>query len=298
MKKILVILSACLLLFFVSGCSQPPPPPPQQAQPDQDLSEEELDSMYGLVYEGGDFGESFNIYFEEVLNHIASSDSPAFDKNLNNTLKNGNLASKKKVEKISVESGIIWSGPDDDGWYTGTETDPDDPELIYYYYFRYFSSLKKLEYKKVYAYPDVGMEYTESGYMIFNKDIRQDISHAYPVDAKMSISIAVPSQGDSNKNNVLELKFVFNNMDLVYLDQVGMYAWVGSIKVYVTYIDYDDENPEVDNKLMVEATSEIGDDNTSIDISGSWDADGDIYTDDGYTDFYLNVPLLVDLLAG
>jgi len=276
MKKMLVILSACLLLVFVSGCSQQPPPQPQEAQPDQDLSEEELNSMYDLVFLGGDFGASFNIYFNKFLYYVNTDTSP-------NVLKDRNLVSKKKVEKITVEP--TWSGPDDHGWYTKTKIEEDTNNTTLTK-LRYFSSLKRLEYEEVYTYSYSGSTDTQSGYMILNKDIRQDITHAYPVSAEMYYTIPT----FSNKDITIRAKFVFENMNLVYLDQIDMYAWIGSIKIYGIYINYD-ENIEVEDKLMVEATSEVGADGESIDISGRCDDDGIIYTDDGYRNFSRNISL-------
>ncbi|MGB4645853.1 MAG: hypothetical protein WBH76_08225 [Dictyoglomaceae bacterium] len=275
MKKVLVILSVCLLLVFVSGCSQ-------RAQPDQDLSEEELNSMYSLALSGGDVGTSLDLYFNKLWSSVYPDTSSVFDKISPNTLKDRNLVSKKDVEKITVEP--TWSGPDANGWYTKTEINI--LGVSYLVRIRYFSSLKKLEYERSYIV-DNKYTYAESKYLIFNKDIRQDITHAYPVSAEMYYTIPT----FSNKDITIRAKFVFENMNLVELDQIDMYAWIGSIKIYGIYINYD-ENIEVEDKLMVEATSEVGADGESIDISGGYDTDGIIYTDDGYTNFDTNVPLL------
>jgi len=220
------------------------------------------------------------------MSSVYPDTSSIFDKISPNALKDRNLASKKKVEKITVES--TWSGPDANGWYTKTKIDI--LGVTYLVRIRYFSSLKRLEYEEVYTL--LGVTTTVSKYIVFNQDIRQDIAHAYPVSGEMSLVVSNPSSTDSNKNNVTGTKLVLENMGLASLNQSGMYVLVGSIRFYVTNINYDDTNPEVDNKLMIEAISKVGTDGKSINISGRCDADGISYTDDGYTDFSINVPLL------
>jgi len=278
MKKVLVILSVCLLLFFVSGCSQ------QQAQPDQDLEDKELDSMYSLALSGGEVGTSLDIYFNELLSSVYPDTSSVFDKIPPDVLKDRNLASKEDVEKGSIN--ISWSGPDPNGWYTKTEISIGD--ITYLVRIRYFSSLKKLEYERIYG--DGNYNYTESKYLIFNKDIRQDITHVYPVSGQISLLVSSPSSTNSNKNNVTGTKLVLENMGLASLNQSGMYVLVGSIKLYVTNINYDDTKSEVDNKLMIEAISKVGTDGKSLDISGRCDADGNIYTE-GYSSLNINISL-------
>ncbi|HPP16328.1 MAG TPA: hypothetical protein PKW19_05955, partial [Dictyoglomaceae bacterium] len=126
--------------------------------------------------------------------------------------------------------------------------------------------------------------------LIFNKDIRQDITHAYPVSGEMSLLVSNPSEANSNKNNVTGTKLVLENMGLASLNQSSVYVLVGSIRFYVTYINYDDTKPEVDNKLMIEAISKVGADGKSLDISGRCDADGNIYTD-GDKELSINISL-------
>jgi len=278
MKKVLVILSVCLLLVFVSGCSQ-------RAQPDQDLSEEELNSMYSLALSGGDVETSLDLYFNKLWSSVYPDTPSVFDKISPDVLKDGNLASKEDVEKGSIN--ISWSGPDANGWYTKTEINI--LGVSYLVRIRYFSSLKKLEYERSYIV-DNKYTYAESKYLIFNKDIRQDITHAYPVSGQISLLISNPSEANSNKNNVTGTKLVLENMGLASLNQSSVYVLVGSIRFYVTYINYDDTNPEVDNKLMIEAISKVGADGKSIDISGRCDADGNIYTD-GDKELSINISL-------
>ncbi|HPU43620.1 MAG TPA: hypothetical protein PLS98_05365 [Dictyoglomaceae bacterium] len=278
MKKVLVILSVCLLLVFVSGCSQ-------RAQPDQDLSEEELNSMYSLALSGGDVETSLDLYFNKLWSSVYPDTPSVFDKISPDVLKDGNLASKEDVEKGSIN--ISWSGPDANGWYTKTEINI--LGVSYLVRIRYFSSLKKLEYERSYIV-DNKYTYAESKYLIFNKDIRQDITHAYPVSGQISLLISNPSEANSNKNNVTGTKLVLENMGLASLNQSSVYVLVGSIRFYVTYINYDDTKPEVDNKLMIEAISKVGADGKSLDISGRCDADGNIYTD-GDKELSINISL-------
>ncbi|ACI18294.1 LptM family lipoprotein [Dictyoglomus thermophilum] len=278
MKKIIGLMLVIFLLFFVSGCVK------QEPQPDKDLSNDDLNNIWETVENNG---TSFGLYTIALSANLGFfSVSKPVPSNLIEK-----LPTAKSVDKLTIEAN--WQGPDADGWYTQTSNND-------YVKVRYYSSLKKLEFKSRTDLTDIlGFIVEENGSLIFNKNIRDETEGAYPVSGSVSIYFLAPSTSDPNKMNKFGFTLSFSNVGITYLSQfknIGILT--GSMSLYVTLIDYDN-NINVNNKLMASFTSQVqGADSEDpvLVISGSKDKDGDPTTDDGYDNFELNLHLAKLLL--
>jgi len=268
------------LLFFVSGCVKQNPPT-QEPQPDKDLSNDDLNNIWETVENNG---TSFGLYIIALSANLGFfSVSKPVPSNLIEK-----LPTAKSVDKLTIEAN--WQGPDADGWYTLTLSDNNG-----YIKVRYYSSLKKLEFKSRTDLTDIlGFIVEENGSLIFNKNIRVDTEGAYPVSGSYSIYFLTPSQSDPNKMNKFGFTLSFSNVGITYLSQfnnIGILT--GNMSLYVTLINYD-SNINVNNKLMASFTSQVqgaDSDDPVLVMSGSKDKDGDPTTDDGDDNFELNLHL-------
>ncbi|WP_273333768.1 hypothetical protein [Dictyoglomus turgidum] len=261
--------------FFVSGCVK------QEPQADKDLSSTELNNIYDLV-NSGEYNKSIQIYMLDLPGNLWPT-SPVSKPELSKLIEKAPMA--KSIDKVSIE--LNWQGPDADGWYTLTL------DSSSYLKIRYYSSLKKLEFK---AYLDstdtLGFVVVEEGYFVFNKNIRVDTTNVYPVSGKFSFYFLAPSKNDPNKMNKSGLTLSWDDISITSLSQFNIGILTGSMGLYMTYVDYD-QNINVNNKLMANFTSSVnGADTTDpiLIISGTKDSDGDPTTD-GYDNFDLELPL-------
>lgn len=276
-KKIIGLMLVIFLLFFVSGCVKQNPPT-QEPQPDKDLSNDDLNNIWETVENNG---TSFVLYTIALSANLGFfSVSKPVPSNLIEK-----LPTAKSVDKLTIEAN--WQGPDADGWYTLTLSDNNG-----YIKVRYYSSLKKLEFKLSGSLS--GFTFEENGSLIFNKNIRVETEGAYPVSGSYSIYFLAPSQSDPNKMNELGFTLSFSNVGITYLSQfnnIGILT--GNMSLYVTLINYD-SNINVNNKLMASFTSQVqgaDSDDPVLVMSGSKDKDGDPTTDDGDDNFELNLHL-------
>ncbi len=276
MRKFIILMFVIFFAFFVSGCVK------QEPQADKDLSSEELNNIYSVLIEG-EYNQSIQIYTSNLPETLWSA-SPVSKPDLNRLIEKAPTV--KSIDKVSIE--LNWQGPDANGWYTLTLDNSS------YLKIRYYSSLKKLEYK---AYVDAtnisGFAIVQEGYFVFNKDIRKDSTNAYPVSGRFSFYFLTPSQSDPNKMNKFGLTLSLDNIDITYLSQFNnMGILTGSMALYATLIDYD-ENINVSDKLMLNFSSTVQGAESSdpiLVISGSKDADGNPTTD-GYDNFNLELHL-------
>lgn len=253
-------------------------PPTQEPQPDKDLSNDDLNNIWETVENNG---TSFGLYTIALSANLGFfSVSKPVPSNLIEK-----LPTAKSIDKVTI--GSTWEGPDADGWYTLTLSDNNG-----YIKVRYYSSLKKLEFKLSGSLS--GFTFEENGSLIFNKNIRVETEGAYPVSGSYSIYFLAPSQSDPNKMNELGFTLSFSNVGITYLSQLNNIGILtGSMSLYVTLIDYDN-NINVNNKLMASFTSQVqgaDTDDPVLVISGSKDKDGDPTTDDGDDNFELNLHL-------
>lgn len=276
MKKFVILMLVVFLAFFVSGCVK------QEPQADKDLSNSELSNIYDLV-SNGEYNKSIQIYTSNLTETLWST-SPVSKPDLSKLIEKASIA--KSIDKVSIE--LNWQGPDADGWYTLTL------DSSSYLKIRYYSSLKKLEYKAYGDFTDIlGFAIVEEGYFVFNKNIRVDTTNAYPVSGKISLYFLAPSQNYPDKMNKIGLTLSLDNISITYLSQfnnIGILT--GSMALYMTSVNYD-ENINVNNKLMANFTSSVNNADSSdpiLIISGSKDIDGDPTTD-GYINFNLELHL-------
>jgi len=274
-KKIIGLMLVIFLLFFVSGCVKQNPPT-QEPQPDKDLSNDDLNNIWETVENNG---TSFGLYTIALSANLGFfSVSKPVPSNLIEK-----LPTAKSVDKLTIEAN--WQGPDADGWYTQTSDNS-------YVKVRYYSSLKKLEFKSESTVG--GVTTGESGSLIFNKNIRVETEGAYPVSGSVSLYYFTPFENDPNKMNKFGFTLSFSNVGITYLSQfnnIGILT--GNMSLYVTLINYD-SNINVNNKLMASFTSQVqgaDSDDPVLVMSGSKDKDGDPTTDDGDDNFELNLHL-------
>ncbi|MGB9767860.1 MAG: hypothetical protein ACPL08_02935 [Dictyoglomus turgidum] len=278
MKKFIVLMLIIFFVFFVSGCVK------QEPQADKDLSSTELNNIYDLV-NSGEYNKSIQIYMLGLPGNLWPT-SPVSKSELSKLIEKAPMA--KSIDKVSIE--LNWQGPDADGWYTLTL------DSSSYLKIRYYSSLKKLEFKAYKAYLDSTntlRSVVVEGYFVFNKNIRVDTTNVYPVSGKFSFYFLAPSKNDPNKMNKIGLTLSWDDISITSLSQfnnIGILT--GSMGLYMTYVDYD-QNINVNNKLMANFTSSVnGADTTDpiLIISGTKDSDGDPTTD-GYDNFNLELHL-------
>uniref|UniRef100_A0A7C3RHN2 Lipoprotein n=1 Tax=Dictyoglomus thermophilum TaxID=14 RepID=A0A7C3RHN2_DICTH len=288
MKKCLILILIAILAIFLSGCVK------QEPQPDKDLTQDQLNNIYATVINtDSDYAKNIDIYMDipsVVFNQGSSLVSP-ISRSFNNLMISKSMSLKEAIktplEKITIEPTNEWQGPDANGWYmlqidTGS-----------YLKVRYYSSVKRLEYV-LDGYSQLNNQVLGArieGYFIFNKDIKNGIDGAYPVSLRSSYYLY--GYTDPNKVNKIGLTMSLENVGVVKLSNFNNFpVLTGKFSIYAIYVDFEN-NINIDNKLMISASSSVVGDNTNdpiLKISGSKDSDGDPTTY-GYDDLYLELHL-------
>lgn len=282
MKRIIFLLLVIILLL-ISGCTV-------RSEADKDLSENQLDAIAGL-YVSDNITKSLEVY-SNVYSKIYTQGISRF-----------NLSSFS-VDKISIDIDVNinididdvksrlvlskWEGPDEYGWYTMYL----DLLKKSYIKVRYFSLYRKLEfvvYKDVYL---TNFAFSKSGYIVFNKDVKQDIVGAYPVELKVSYYALWDSQ--NGFQNKFGFTMYLDNLNVVTLSMLTGQPKLleGDFVLYFTHKDYDN-NINIDNKEIISAKADIIGENTqnpSLNLNGKH-ITGDIYQSHDYINFNINIPL-------